>query len=121
MTLKDYLKSKKVVSPLIEGHEKLDTSEVLNLPLTLTEFDIVTTGDNTYSVLHIAEYPDRFMFGGSVMTQLLCDAVQEMGEETVKSQLEQEPIRFKILTKTAKKPNARTGRKQTYNDIVILD
>lgn len=123
-SLKEFLKAQKQVSPLIEGKDKLETSDVAGQVLTLKDFDLVGQPDgSSYSVVLLEEYPNNFLFGGSVLTQLLVKAVEEYDGslDAVREELGKEPIKFRIVSKKAKKPDAVTGMLRTYNDIEFVD
>lgn len=123
-SLKEFLKAQKQVSPLIEGKDKLETSDVAGQVITLRDFDLVAQSDGTYySVVLLEEYPDNFLFGGSVLTQLLVKALEEYdgNMDAVREEVGKEPIKFRIVSKKAKKPDPVTGMLRTYNDIEFVD
>ena len=61
------------LSPLMEGREKIDTDEVINLypdGFTVINFDMVNAGLDSYPVLIIKEDSTKFIFGGAIMKNI---------------------------------------------------
>lgn len=61
------------ISPLMEEREKLDNSEIIAAGdvVTIDAFDLARdeNGD-MYGIYTLAEYPDRFVFGGKILTEI---------------------------------------------------
>lgn len=62
------------LSPLMDNREKLSMDDVIsNYPsgVTVNGFDIVTSGDKSYSVTTFSEDDSKFFFGGTVLTKIV--------------------------------------------------
>jgi hypothetical protein len=114
----DFARNLTILSPLMTNRDKLETKDVIGEELTLTEYDIVNSGKNTYGVCVFAEYPDKFLFAGTVLTDLLCSLQQEFGDEG-RADLKENGLKLKLSTQTAKKAND-SGMKSNYTAVEIL-
>lgn len=115
MTLHEFARSLKTLSPLMEGREKMDTKDVKNETLSIIDFDIVNrdNGDeDAYAIVIFAEYPDGFLFGGKVLTGILIDIEKEY--PNCHETLEEEPLQIKLFTQKPKKG------KYAYTDVEVL-
>jgi hypothetical protein len=68
------------ISPLMEGREKLDNSELVAAgePVTIDAFDLTHDANGEmYGIYTVKEYPDRFIFGGMVLTGIFNDWVKD--------------------------------------------
>lgn len=68
------------LSPLMEGREKIDTDKVIELypeGFTVINFDIITTGLDTYPILIIKEDNSKFIFGGAIMKNICAGWVEQ--------------------------------------------
>lgn len=67
------------LSDLMVDKEKLSSEDIVReFPdgITLTDFDIVTTGEDTYPVFSIAEKPDHFYMGGAILYKIVNSFVE---------------------------------------------
>lgn len=67
------------LSELMVDKNKLASEDIIrNWPdgVTLTDFDIVTSGDATYPVFAIAEDPDGFYMGGAILMKIVNSFVE---------------------------------------------
>lgn len=120
MNLREFAKAQKMVSPLMENRDKIDTKDVIGQELTLIDFDIVQTGMKPYSVCVFREYPDKFLFGGTVMTDLLFKISEEYGENYSAELDAVDGLKLRLKTVVAKKRSAENGMFNSYTDVEIL-
>lgn len=120
-TFADLAREYKILSPLMEERTKLEMGAIYDKPLTLIDYDIVrkSTGE-FYSVLVTEEHPDCFIFGGSVISDMLAKITASAGGlDEARALLAESPMAFKIVEKRSKtKDSGNIYRK--YNDIEIL-
>ena len=57
----------------LEGKTQLKKDEVLDIELTINDFSFARTCNGETSVILFKEKPDKFLFGGKVITNLLKD------------------------------------------------
>jgi hypothetical protein len=75
------------LSPLMEDREKLDTDKVIELypdGFTVINFDMISTGLDTYPILIIKEDSSKFIFGGAIMKNI-CDGWVEQFEGDIEA------------------------------------
>lgn len=123
MNLKEFAKARKEISALMTDREKIETVEVVNQELTLIDFDIVQNpnGKRPYAICIFSEYPDRFLFGGMVLTDLLMSIVQEYGEGYKDELKSCGGLKIKLRSKKSKTKNPENGLFNGYTDVEILD
>ena len=74
----------------LEGKTQLKKDEILDIELTIIDFSFARTSNGETSVILFKETPDKFLFGGTVITNLLkeinkdSDAVKALKEEGLK-------------------------------------
>lgn len=112
MTIRELAIKKMVFSPLCAGREKGDLNDILGENLTMTDFDIVSDNDGKpYSVFIVNEHPDKFYFGGMVITDLVVDIYENFCEngKSPKEVLDNEGgLKFYLS-----KEKSKTGREYT--------
>lgn len=120
MKLADFIKEKQTLSPLMEGKTKIDVKALADEPITITGYDKIINNDGTYYyALTLAEYPDNFVFGGLVLSEL-CDSISaEYNLETLEQVQEflaspDGEMKIRLVERTASKTNPDTKRKNTY-------
>lgn len=62
------------LSPLMEGREKISVDDVIaKYPegVTITGFDVISTGGDSFPVLVIKEDDNSFVFGGAIMNNIV--------------------------------------------------
>ena len=64
---------------LMENREKKPVAEVLNIELTLVDCVLMNGDKGEYVILLVAEHPDNFICGGSVVTSNLKATAEEFG------------------------------------------
>lgn len=72
---------------LLDGREKGEMNDILNIPVTVDDYDFMNGSDGRYAVFTIKERPDQFFFGGSIFTTRITElddkgfgeAVREFG------------------------------------------
>lgn len=115
MNLREYALKKTVMSDLMNGREKMETREITGKEITICDFDVVSDKDGaSYTVYVCREYPDRFMFGGMVLTDLLTGYIAEVGIENAKAEVQRDGLRIKLTTCTTK----QGGR--SYTKVEVL-
>jgi hypothetical protein len=94
--------------PFMEGREKGKTEHIVDTKLTITDYGFLTDDeDKEYVCFIVKEKPERFYFGGQVLTNNLKEMDADgYGEEIRKDGL---PVRF--TEKTAKRS------KKTYTAV----
>lgn len=55
--------------PLMEGKEKLDSKEILGEVVTVDEYGFMEGEEGEYVVISLQEYPQNFIYGGSVVSE----------------------------------------------------
>lgn len=63
-----------VISKLMEDRTRLTMDDVIReypQGVTIVGFDIVPSDDKPYSVVICSEAPDKFFFGGSILTKIV--------------------------------------------------
>lgn len=120
MTLAERARALKNVSMLMEGRTKLNTRDVIGEKLTISAADIVGPrgSDGAYAVVVFREYPDKFLFGGMVLTQLILDLKVQLDAEglDLNEELEKpgEAVVIKMTTKQGK------SGKFNYTDVEVI-
>lgn len=69
----------------MQGKTKGETEEILNQNLTIVDYDFISDEDGDYAVFVLNEAPDKFFFGGSVLTKNLKEFTTEE-KEKIKSE-----------------------------------
>lgn len=102
-------------SPLMNGRTKVQTPDVLGIPLTVRDFDFVefkdeAGEDKTYPVIIFDEMPDKYYCGGKQFTDI-CKGIEANG---LKTMLNDEGLRVMLTSK-------RTKRGQTFVSVSVVD
>jgi DNA helicase TIP49 (TBP-interacting protein) len=80
MSYADIRNKRRGSSIISQGMTKLEKDEVLNQTLTLTDIDVINARDGRCAVMLFEEYPDRFYFGGKVLTEM-CDEYDKVAKK----------------------------------------
>lgn len=73
-SLRDRAKEFDIQLPLMEGREKGETSELIATVCTITDYGFLPNeAGEPYAVFTVKEIPDKFFFGGSVLTARLSE------------------------------------------------
>lgn len=116
MTLAERIKeqTQNAMSVLMQNREKLDTEELLKYDeLTLDSVELVANNDGTfYSVVTFEELPDRFYFGGKVLTDIVTAIYNVTESETGAPVKVAEPVKVSCTWE-------RSKNKRTYAKWVI--
>lgn len=123
MKLKDMAKQVKMISVLTENRDKMPTKDVIGQPISVNAIDIVNDGRHDYLVFTCVEYPDNFMFGGTVITEMFTNMVNKFfaGDITgFNEELQKDPLKIKLVEVRSKNVNA-SGLHNTYTNVEILD
>ena len=94
----------------LEGKTLLKKDEVLDIELTINDYSFARTRNGETSVILFEEKPDKFLFGGKVITNLLKDIDED--PETVKA-LKDEGLKVRFFNSTS-----RSGK--DYVNVEIL-
>ena len=94
----------------LEGKTQLKKDDVLETELTIIDFSFARTNNGETSVILFKETPDNFLFGGTVITNLLKDINAE--PEAVKA-LKEEGLKVRFFNSTS-----RSGK--DYVNVEIL-
>ena len=95
----------------LEGKTQLKKEEVLDIELTINDYSFARTSNGETSVILFEEKPDKFFFGGKVITNLLKDIDDD--PEAVKALKEEEGLKVRFFNSTA-----RSGK--DYVNVEIL-
>lgn len=77
-SLKDRAKEFSVQLPLMEGREKGETKELIAQVTTITDYGFLPNeAGEPYAVFTVKERPNKFYFGGSVLTARLSELEAE--------------------------------------------
>ena len=99
MDLRGIAKSLTVLSPLMENHEKIETSELVkNFPdgVHVNACDIVETSEARYSVVLFNEDAGKYYNGGLVLTKIV-DAWLQVGTlEEINNELSKKPVKMRF-------------------------
>lgn|SRR5699024_1185261 len=92
MNLQERAKQLQASSVLMDNREKGEIKDLLNLNLTIINYDFMSGDDGEYSIIHLAEENNLFFFGGSVITEIL----QQLDKEGYYDQIKKEglPVKF---------------------------
>lgn len=94
----------------MEGKTQLKKDEVLDIELTINDFSFARTRNGETSVILFKETPDKFLFGGKVITNLLKDINDD--QEAMKA-LKEEGLKVRFFNSTS-----RSGK--DYVNVEIL-
>ena len=94
----------------LEGKTQLKKDEVLDIELTINDYSFARTNNGETSVILFEEKPDKFLFGGKVITNLLHDINDD--PEAVKA-LKEEGLKVRFFNSTS-----RSGK--DYVNVEIL-
>ena len=94
----------------LEGKTQLKKDDILDKELTIIDFSFARTGNGETTVIIFKEKPDKFWFGGTVITKLLKDINDD--PEAVKA-LKEEGLRVRFFNSTS-----RSGK--DYVNVEIL-
>lgn len=127
MTLAERARKLKEISPLMKGREKLETRDATGRVLTLMYADLIGAGtSDEYAIVVFAEEPDKFLFGGLVLTKLVKDLMAQLESEgtTLDEELEAtftdkgdptpDAIKIKMTPRKGKSSN------RGYTDVEVL-
>lgn len=119
-SLKDFVKEQTTLSKLMEGKTKKPLKEICNEEITLNNFDILSDNyGKAYTVCTFDEYPDNFVFGGSVITDILCKLVAKFGDKTAHEMVQNEKLRMKFTVRTSARMGDN-GRPNQYTAVEVL-
>ena len=94
----------------LDGKTQLKKDDVLDIELTINDFSFARTSNGETSVILFKEAPDKFLFGGIVITNLL--KVINDDPEAVKA-LKEEGLKVRFFNSTS-----RSGK--DYVNVEIL-
>ena len=114
MTLKDFIKEQK--NHLMNNKEKIETKDIVDREITLDDFEIMSgSNGESYAVVTLKEFPDKFIFAGKVLTDNIIKMYNEFGD-ALHAMMSDEDIKIRLTTKKAK-----SGKKNSYTDVEFLN
>lgn len=121
--LKEMLKSMEIMSPLMEDKIRVETAEVADKPVTIVGVDFVDGNNGEFSIILLKEYPDNFLFGGSVVTDRLKRLSNSLGGvDELNMVIDKEggiPVVF--VSVKAKVKSSKNGMYNTYTDMKVRE
>lgn len=121
--LKEMLKSMEIMSPLMEDKIRVETAEVADKPVTIVGVDFVDGNNGEFSIILLKEYPDNFLFGGSVVTDRLKKLSNSLGGvDELNMAIDKEggiPVVF--VSVKAKVKSSKNGMYNTYTDMKVRE
>lgn len=94
--------------PFMEGADKADINDILGLALHIADYGYITGDDgNEFAVICFAEYPGKFYFGNSIIT----DALKQVDKDGMKAQIS-------LASVTFSKRTSKKGREYTAFEFV---
>lgn len=121
--LKEMLKSMEIMSPLMENKIRVETAEVADKPVTIVGVDFVDGNNGEFSIILLKEYPDNFLFGGSVVTDRLKKLSNSLGGvDELNMAIDKEggiPVVF--VSVKAKVKSSKNGMYNTYTDMKVRE
>lgn len=82
--------------PFMDGKTKLEvTGEVLNNTLTVDDYGYLEGDDGEYVVISLKEYPEHFIYGGSVVTDAFKKLESKIGVDKI-TELIQHGLTFRL-------------------------
>lgn len=98
--------------PFMEGKEAIeDKGVILNNTLTVDDYGFLEGEDGEYVVIAIKEYPQNFIFGGSIVTEAFKKLESKVSEEGIKELIDY-GLTFKLEESISK--NKRKYTKITF-------
>lgn len=99
-SLRERAKEFDILLPFMEGREKGDTDELLGTVNTITDYGFLPNEDGeVYAAFTIKERPNKFYFGGTVIT----DRLSKLEEEGYHEAIVEEGLPVLMTTKKSKK------------------
>jgi hypothetical protein len=77
-SLRELVKGMQNSLPFMEGCEKGDQDDIIGEIVTVKDYGFMKNDGGQYVAYVVAEYPDHFFFGGSVMTDYM-EKIEELG------------------------------------------
>lgn len=109
-------------SALCAGRTKIPTANIVNIPITLQELDIVEKNDGySFCVMVAKEYPDSYIFGGRYVTQRFESLmnIAGMNLKEFNDDLRTSEFNMKLVTRTSNNKNAH-GAYNVYTDMEVI-
>ena len=112
-----------MMSPLMEDKIRVETAEVADKPVTIVGVDFVDGNNGEFSIILLKEYPDNFLFGGSVVTDRLKKLSNSLGGvDELNMAIDKEggiPVVF--VSVKAKVKSSKNGMYNTYTDMKVRE
>ena len=108
LNLKQVAKNVTTLSELMEGREKIDTSELVKKypdGISVNAVDIIETSDARYCTVTFKEDEKKFYNGGLVMTKIVDAWLQAGTLEEVNAELAKDPVKMKLSEGKTKSGN----------------
>ena len=78
--------------PFMDGRDKGEREEILDKPLHMVDFGFIRGNDGEFAVMAFSEYPKKFFFGNSIVTEML----KKVNADSMKSHLAEQTITFTL-------------------------
>lgn len=99
--------------PLMDGRDHVGTECVIDKVVHMDGVWIINGDDGEYAVYTVAEFPDKFLFGGHVITEMVNELLEQYTIEELNNELMEEPLAIRLTTKRSKK-----GRPYTAVEVI---
>ncbi len=124
MTLKERAMKAKTLSEVMDGRTKLETKDVVGQELTVIDVDVIHPAEGRdYCVVVFDEYPDKFLFGGAVLTSIIQNLIHTCGDsrDQFLAELNDEGgLKIRMVTKKSKNVDPGTRMPLQYTDVEII-
>ena len=80
--------------PFMENREKGNMQDILDEPLHINGFGFIKGKNGDFACISLSEYPDKFYFANSIITDML----KEVQKDGMEEELMYQPIVFSMRT-----------------------
>lgn len=108
INLKEIAKKTTTLSFLMEGREKIETSELVKKykdGISVNAVDLIETSDARYCTVTFAENDKLFYNGGLVMTKIVDAWLQHGSIEEINAELAKNPVKMRLTESKTKSGN----------------
>lgn len=115
-------KSVTIPSKLMEGREKMETADIIGEPMTLRELGVIEqNGKEPYVIMVFEQHPDKYLYGGSVVTDKLLRMATAVGSmEEFSDALKEQEFKIKLVTRKSTRKRDGGGYAH-YTDIEVCE
>lgn len=115
--IKNLFKESTILSPVMEGKEKIDVKE--DVIYTITAIDVIALPNertNEKEPVSVYATTEGFFFGGKVLTDLAISVMNGSSIDEIAAELAVEPLKIKLHKKQHK-----TNKSVVYTSVEIVD